>query len=188
MPTLSSPASIFEHTLDAVSGYDKERGLAYTAVLDDAVTIDIYPGRVAHLNAAGKFEMGVTGKQMPLFLMPPSHPLGANPSVSPYWRGVGTFPLTGLPATAGLELATTEYDATNTYVPNDLLTAVASNTVQATGGLITNENASGTALTAPYISGGTTRTVIGMVSKAPTQLRNGNTVLSFWTHLILGAT
>jgi len=188
MTTLSSPASIFEHTLDPLSGYDKERGLAFTANLSANVTIIPYPGRVGHLNSVGEWEMGVTGKQMPCYLMPPSHPLGHQPTVSPYWQGVGKYPLTGLPATAGLELATTEYDSERTFAVNDLLTAIASNSDQDTGGLLTNVNGSNVALTPPYIGATTTRTVCGMVSKPPVTLKNKNTVLSLWTLVILGST
>ncbi len=188
MTNISSPASIFEHTLDPVSGYDKERGLAFTANLSANVTLTPYPGRVAHLNSSGEFEMGVAAKQMPLFLMPPSYPIGHSPTVSPYWQGVGKFPLTGLPATAGLELATTEFDTDKTYLPNDLLTAVADNDDQDTGGLLSNVDGSAAALTHPRKSAGTTRTICGMVSKAPQTLKNKNVVLYFWTLLIIGDT
>lgn len=181
MTTLTSAASIFDHTLDPVSGYDKERGLNFTANMSPNVEFDMPQGRVVHLNPNGEFETGVEGQQMPLFLMPSSTPWGAMPTLSPHWAGVGTYPRTGLPSSGGLELATTEYDTDNTYAPNDLLTAVVDNVDANAGGLITNKNAAGTALTAPYKVGGTTRTIIGIVSKAPEKLKNKNTVLCFWT-------
>jgi len=189
--TISVLANIFEHTLDPIMGFDISPGhaLLYTAKMSANVTILPYEGRVVHLNSSGEFEMGAAGPVMPMFLQKWSLPMGQLPTVSPYWQAFGTYPFSAMVATGGFELATTEYDSAKTYHVNDFLAALADNTTQATGGVLTNVAVDGTtALTAPWKGGGTTRTIVGQVSRTPTQLRNKNTVLSFWTLYFPGTT
>lgn len=189
--SITTLANIFEHTLDPIMGFDISPGhaLLYTAKLSENVTILPYEGRVVHLNSAGEFEMGAAGGVMPMFIQKWSMPLGHQSTLSPYWQGFGNYPFSAMVATGGFEIATTEYDSAKTYAVNDYLAALASNTVQATGGLLTNKDIDGTtALTPPWKSGGTTRTVVGQVSRVPQQLRNKNTVICLWTLNFPGAT
>lgn len=196
MADITTPASIFDHTLDPIAGYDTTPGhrLDYTAPLASAVTITPYAGRVGYLNANGEWEMGCKAHRMPCFFMPPSYPYGHLPTVQELmpgkgWQSVGTYPLTALVATGGYELATTEYDDAQTYAVGNYLTAKVSNTVQATGGVLTNVvPGSGTALTEPWSGGGTTKTICGQVVRPPATLKNGNKVLSFWTLYFPGST
>lgn len=189
--TISTPANIFEHTLDPIMGFDISPGhaLLYTAKMSANVTILPYEGRVVHLNSVGEFELGAAGKQMPMFLQKWSMPVGHQSTLSPYWQGFGSYPFSAMVCTGGFEVATTEYDSAKTYAVNDFLAALATNVTQATSGVLTNVAVDGTtALTAPWIGGGTTRTIVGQVSRPPATLRNGNTVLSLWTVYFPGAT
>jgi hypothetical protein len=189
--TLSSPADIFEHTMDVIAGFDMAPGamLNFTADLSANVSLIPYEGRIVHLNGDGDWEMGAVAKKMPCVIMKPSVPYGGQPTVSPYWRAIGKFPLAALPCVGGFEIATTEYDTAQTYVNGDFLTAKADNTAQATGGVLTNVvPGTATPLTAPWVAAGTTRTLCGQVTRAPETLKNKNTVLSFWTLFFPGTT
>lgn len=202
MPTtMTTPLSIFQHTLDPIMGFDIAPGhsLLFSAPISSNVTITPYEGRIAHLNAVGQFEMGCAGLQMPIVLFRPATPYGAvqsvalapsggSPSVAPGWQSTGQAPLAGMVATGGFECAASDYDIAKTYAYNDLLAALASNTDQTYGGLLTNVDTVGTKLTAPYKSGGTTRSIVGIVSSPPATFRNGNTVLRFWTYFLPGTT
>lgn len=192
MTQISTPASIFEHTMDPTAGYDTTPGhrLDYTANLSANVSIIPYAGRVGHLNASGEWEIGCKADKMPCFFMQSSVPYGHQTTVSPYWKAIGKFPLAALVATGGFELSTTEYDSAETYAISDYLTAGFSNSDQDAGGLLTNKlPADGaTALTPPWRGGGTTVTICGQVTAAPETLKNGNTVLRFWTLYFPGST
>ena len=191
MPNLTTPANIFEHTIDVLANYDTTPGhrLDKTAYMADAVTIVPYGGRVGHFNASGEWEMGCAAKKVPGFFMPPSVPYGHQPTLSPYWQSIGRYSVTGLVATGGFEIETTEYDSEQDFVVGDWLTAKVSNTDQDTGGVLTNVvPGTSTALTAPWVAGGTTKTLCGQVTHAPQTRKNGNSVLAFWTVFFPGTT
>lgn len=196
MATITTPASIFEHTLDPIAGYDIQPAhrLDYSTKISANVTILPWAGRVVHLNSVGEWEMGCKANAMPCFLMPLSYPIGHMPTVTALnpgsgWISVGGFTATALPAVGGYELATTEFDATKTYLPNNFLTAKVSNTDQDTGGLLTNvAPGSSTVLTPPWAGGGTTKTICGQVTRPAETLKNGNSVLSFWGVYFPGST
>lgn len=78
--------------------------------------------------------------------------------------------ITAIPATSGYELETTEFDATGTYLPGDLL-------VPGTGDNL------GKVVKASGAAGGS-ETVIGVVSKAPSLDYFGNTRLAFFSTFI----
>jgi len=196
MPTISTPASVFDHTIDPIAGYDIAPGhaLNYTAPVSSNVTLTPWEGMVVHLNASGEFEVGCRADKMPIFLMQPSKPYGHLSTVQALnpgqgWQSIGLFPRAGLVATGGFEIATTSYDSAQTYLPNQYLTAKYSNTDATAGGMLTNKvPGTNTAVTYPGRASGTTVTVCGMVTRPPTTLRNGNTVLSLWTCFFPGST
>jgi len=189
--TISHPADIFEHTMDVTAGYDLAPGqrLDFTANMSVNVTVVPYEGRICHLNSVGEWEMGCVANKMPCVLMRNSIPYGQQPTVSPYWQSIGKYPFVALPATGGYEISTTEYDTSKTYNIGDWLTAASTNTIQNTAGVVTNvQPGTNTALTVPWAGGGTTRTLCGQVCRLPVTLRNGNTVLGFWTVFVPGTT
>lgn len=188
---ISTPASIFEHTMDVVAGYDTTPGerLDFVANLSANVTIVPYEGRISHLNSLGEWEMGCVAKKVPCVLMKPSVPYGNITTLSPYWQAIGKFPLAALPVTGGYQIQTTEYDDNKTYGVGDWLTAASANDNQTTGGVVTNTvPGNSTALTAPWVSGGTTKTICGQVCGTPVTLKNKNKVLNYWTLFFPGTT
>lgn len=190
MATISTPADIFEHTMDVVSGFNTTPGrLDFTANLSANVSLIPYEGRIVHLTSAGEWAMGCVAKKVPCVLLKPSVPYGHQPTMSPYWRAIGKYPMAALPVISALQIATTEFDTAKTYAVGDWLTAAANNTNQDTGGVLTNTvPGNATALTVPWAGGGTTKTIVGQVCRAVEALRSGNTVLHFWTVFIPGST
>ena len=123
----------FEQALDAVKGWFHLAALDKSAKLASSLltgSTAVPAGRVAHLNASGEFELGAGGTQMPIFLWNgKDHPDVYNSGVSPttsttHWHAISpTGVMSGLVATGGYELQTTEYETTGTYAANTLLTA-----------------------------------------------------------------
>lgn len=188
-----APSLMTEHCLNYLKGWFEPSALDFDAHMAAAVTIVAYGGRVVHLNASGEFEMGVANKQMPMFLIQGDQEADvANPGTT----GGGLFmhraiaptgKSSALVATGGYELETTEFDTepATPYVPNHLLTALANNTVQATGGVLSNDrdgaNGSG-GLVRQY-----TEAVCGVVSRGHRTNEHGVQTLSFWTVYLPGA-
>ena len=141
-------AQMFEQALDAVKGWFHLAALDKSAPLCPTVlaATTVPAGRVAVINDSGNFVIDRTTitnatTAMPIFLWNGSdHPDVYNDGTSSvsgtvHWYGISpTGIMSGLVATGGYELQTTEYDSTQTYVPNDLLTA-------STAGVLTNASA-----------------------------------------------
>lgn len=179
-------AQMFAHTLDAVKGWFHMAALDFTAKLSDNVTITAYAGRCVHLNNDGEFEMGVTGSQMPIFLLQNStdsdvaNSGDSNGNGGALWYPIGPDGnLTGLVAKGAYELETTEFDTAQTYNPNDYLKA--DNTAATTKGKLTNQGIT-TLENSTSLSGSTNPTaVVGVVSRAKRKRQSDrNYVLSFW--------
>lgn len=136
-------AQMYEHALNPVSGFDPLYAIYKYAPLSDDVlnAVDAVPaGRVAYLDVAGEFQLADGGNivaqggtqpnsAMPLYLWQGSHdPDVLNDGTSPatgriHWFGVNPHGvMAGLVATGGYELQTTEFDADQDYLPNELLT------------------------------------------------------------------
>jgi len=186
---------MFEHTMDVVKNWDSGHRLDAVAALSSSVTIEAYEGRVVHRTAGAEFEMGCKADKVPFVLLSDSKAEGAvvtsqarNPGAG--WQGYGKFNRVALCCLQAYEIATTEFvpEATTgrAYAIDQYLTARASNTDQATGGMLTNRY-SGLAVTVPTRAGGTTVTVCGIVSQVPRTLQNGNTVLFFYTAYMPGS-
>ena len=182
-----APSQMFEHTLRPLKGWFHMAALDKAAKLAAAVTLEAYSGRVVHLNSSGEFEMGVSGRQVGIFLIQGSNLFAVN---NPGTTGAGGFMhraiaptgvLSGLVSIAGYELETTEFETSPTaaYAPNQLLTATTSSTVQATGGVISNDrNGAGG-------SAGAVRQYVdaacGVVSDGESNNGHGVSVLKFWS-------
>jgi hypothetical protein len=113
-----------------LSALDKSAPLESTILLDST---EVPAGRVASLNSSGEFVLGLdVNMAMPIFLWQgKDHPDVYNNGVSPvtsvqHWVGISpTGIMSGLVATGGYELQTTEFNTALTYVPNDALTCSA---------------------------------------------------------------
>ena len=172
-------AQMFTHTLDAVKGWipGNMGSLDSKGKLSANVTIDpVYAGRCVHLNSVGEYEMGVTGTQMPIFLLQNSTDFDVANDGGDDWEAISSRgTMSGLVATGGYELATTEFDDDQVYAINDLVRAVASNSNATTGGRLTN---AGITLF--------TQACVGVVSKLVAQNSHKKRVLTFWPAYIPG--
>jgi hypothetical protein len=178
----TAPNLITEKGLDVKKGWFDMASLDYSAKLASAVTFDVPAGRVVHLDTAGEFRPGAHATGCAIFLLngsadaDVSNP-GTTASGNFMHRAIApTGKLSGLVATGGYEIASSEFDSSLTYVPGQLLTATASNSNATTGGRITN--ASVTQFVTP---------VVGVVSSGKAKNHNGVYALSFWTVWLPGA-
>lgn len=185
MPGIA-PSLMFEHALSHPKGWFEPSALDFVAKLSPNVTIQAFGGRVVHVNAAGEFEMGVSGTKMAIFLLQADTDYDVS---NPGRTGAGNFmhqaisptgAQSGLVATGGYELESTEFDTApaSAYAPNHLLTALASNTVQATGGVLSNDRAGAggsSGLVRQY-----TDAVCGCVSRGQFKNEHNTDVLAFW--------
>lgn len=166
---------------------------------------DPYGGVV---NGPGTFqiEMGCgTDMGLPLWLWPgQNEPDISNPGVPAGTSAAGdatygppdflsVFPgqtgnenMPALVSSGGYEVETTEFDTTQTYLVNQYLRTVTSNT-DINGGKVTNQNASGGA---PFASPGLvvvgTDTIVGIVSRGKYVNANRKSGLALWTWFIRG--
>ena len=149
----SAVAQMFEQALDVVKGWPGDlHALDHTAKLADALLTGVTAvpaGRVVVIDDNGEFVInrsvagGVTHFRtaMPMYLWQGKNdPDVYNDGVSPvtstqHWIGISpTGKMSGVVATGGFEIQTTEFDAEQTYLPNQLLTASAA-------GVISNQSA-----------------------------------------------
>mgnify|MGYP001604713744 CR=1 FL=1 len=171
----NAPDLMFEHGLDVKKGWFDMASLDYSAKLSPDISFDVQRGRVVHVNAAGDFVPGAHNTNVAIFLLNGSSDADvSNPGTTAggkfMHRAVApTGKMSGLVATGGYEISTTEFDAGQTYTPGDLLTATVSNTPAATDGVLTNNSV--TQYQTP---------VVGVVSSGVATNHNGISALSFW--------
>lgn len=178
---MAAPRMMYEHVLDAKKGWipGNMGSLDKSAKLSANVTIDpVYAGRVAHVDDSDQFQMGVTGSQMAVFLLQNSDDADVSNPGGNNWTAISSQGImSGIVATSGTELASSEYDSSQTYHVNDLLRAVQSNSNATTGGRLTNAG----------VTLGTTA-CCGVVSKVPYTDHNGTSVVQFWPVYVPGTT
>lgn len=193
-------AQMFDRALEPLKGWFHLAALDKSAKLSAALLASatvIPAGRVACINDDGEFALDRSSTSneltcMPIFLWNGSdHPDVYNDGTSSitstvHWIGISpTGVMSGLVATGGYELQTTEF-AARTYLPNDLLTA-------STEGVLTNEDV--TAFTT-WICGVASWHVQGMAdgtdpyggaATSPVGYNaHGVSVLSFWSYFLPG--
>lgn len=182
----AAPSLMFEHALNHPKGWFEPSALDFVAKLAPAVTIQAFGGRVVHVNASGEFEMGIANTQMAIFLLQADTDFDVS---NPGTTAAGNFMhqaiapagnMSGLVATGGYELESTEFDTSPNaaYAPNQLLTALANNTTQATGGVLSNDRAGAggsTGLVRQY-----TDPACGVVSRGTFNNEHGVPVIAFW--------
>jgi len=180
-----------EHGLDVKKGWFDMASLDFSASLDSSVTDDVPRGRVVYVNSAGNFVPGISNTGVAIFLLNGSSDADVS---NPGTTAAGNFmhqavaptgKLSGLVATGGYEIASTEFITSDTvggvtttraYAPGELLTAD-------TTGLLTNKKVAdiNTAV-AQY-----TDPVVGVVSSGAGANHNGIQSLSFWSVYLPGA-
>lgn len=183
-----SDTQMYTHKFDGVKSWFGDWIIDFQAKLSSNVSIVVYAGRCLHLNSAGEWEMGATGHDMPFFVNNTAGsqaPSSGNPSANGYWYALHAATISGVAAVNNFEAETTEYDTALTYLPNQLLRAIASNSVQATGGRLTNASV----VKPESASAATSTACVGLVSRAPrkTDFTQPN-VLAFWMLYKAGAT
>jgi hypothetical protein len=179
---MPAPDLLFEHGLDVKKGWFDMAALDYDAKLASNVTFEVPRGRVVHLDSNGAFVPGAHNTGVAIFLLNGSSDADVS---NPGTTAAGNFmhqaiaptgKMSGLVATGGYEISTTEFDASRTYAPNDLLTAAISLTNKAVGGVLTNASVT------QYVN-----PVVGVVSSGATKNHNGIQALSFWCVWLPGA-
>lgn len=182
----AAPSLMFEHALSHPKGWFEPSALDFVGKLSPNVSIIAYGGRVVHVNAAGEFEMGISGTKMAIFLLQADTDYDVS---NPGTTGAGNFmhqaisptgAQSGLVATGGFELESTEHElAPNAaYAPNQLLTAKATNNSQAQSGVLSNDRAGAggsSGLVRQY-----TDAACGVVSRGQFKNEHNVMVLAFW--------
>ncbi len=180
---MANPSQMFDHTLDAVKGWFHEAALDHSASLDTGAANQ---GMCVSLDSSGEFTLGLdNANAMPIFLLNSSGDPDVANAGGDYWVAISpTGKMSGLVATGGYELETTEFTAA-TYLPNQPLTATSA-------GLLFNSDGSNP-VTAPWkASSPTTVPVVGVCSQgspsaAPVENSHGVDVLRFWPVYIPGS-
>ena len=138
---MPAPDLLFEHGLDVKKGWFDMASLDYSAKLSSTVEYSVKRGRVVHVGSDGTFVPGAHETNVAIFLLNGSEDADVS---NPGTTAAGNFmhqavaptgKLSGLVATGGYEISSTEYDSTKTYTPGDLLTAAQSLNNAAVGGV-----------------------------------------------------
>lgn len=172
---MPAPDLMFEHGLDVKKGWFDMAALDYSAKLAPEVEYVVPRGRVVHVDANGNFRPGAHNTGLAIFLLNGSEDADVS---NPGTTAAGNFmhraisptgKLSGIVATGGYEISTTEFDSARTYTPGDLLTAAQSLNNVAVGGVLTNNSV------VQYVN-----PVVGVVSSGKAKNHNGVQSLSFW--------
>jgi len=180
-----SPDLPFEHGLDIKKGWFDMASLDYSAKLG-TVSFVVPRGRVVHLEVVGGAEVflpGVRNTDVAIFLLNGSSDADvSNPGTTASGRFMHqaispSGKLSGVVATGGYEIDSTEFNANLSYAPGDLLTAPTgtSSGSAATAGVLTN------AAVTVYVT-----PVVGVVSSGKHVNHNGVDTLSFWSAYLPG--
>lgn len=180
---MPAPDLMFEHGLDVKKGWFDMASLDYSAKMSSDVTYAVKRGRVVHVDPnTGTFVPGAHNTNVAIFLLNGSEDADVS---NPGTTAAGNFmhqavaptgKLSGLVATGGYEISSTEYDASKTYKPGDLLTAAVSTTNAAVGGVLTNDGVE------QFVN-----PVVGVVSSGAAKNHNGINAISFWCVWLPGA-
>jgi hypothetical protein len=183
---MPAPDLLFEHGLDVKKGWFDMASLDYSAKLSSTVEYSVKRGRGVSVGSDGTFVPGAHETNVAIFLLNGSEDADVS---NPGTTAAGNFmhqavaptgKLSGLVATGGYEISSTEYDSTKTYTPGDLLTAAQSLNNAAVGGVLTN--ASGAGAVTQYVD-----PVVGVVSSGSAKNHNGINAISFWCVWLPGA-
>jgi hypothetical protein len=177
MPNPGSAQAAY-NTLEVVKGWFDINAVTFSAKMSADVTVTMPKGRVVALNSSGEFQSGALGRDMPMWLMTNSdgQDVATADSGENYKLGLPEGYITAITAKHACELATTEYDTDQTYVPNEFLRGVRANSTAATAGRMTNQSVVYTTNTPANWT-----CVVGRVSKAAARRASDRrAVLRFW--------
>ena len=167
-----NPTQHWENLLVPVKGYIEGYALDFSAALADKDD-DFKAGTLCHLDSDGKIARGCGDAQMPVWAIYNAD----QPSVQGDYGNVEGGGMTVLVATGGFEVYSTAYDKTQTYSPNDLLTAGTGDD----SGLVTKSPA---AYNTRLICGAVSQGERTGVEKAGHIPQYGQDLLYFWTMFI----
>lgn len=159
-----SAAQMYDHELNPLKGWPSPYAVDKAAILDGDDTVN--RGMVMSLNTSAHLQLGLACAAMPIFALRSSTDLDVTGDDGTLLGPSGGTPgMSGLVAISGLELQSTEFDATETYNPNDALTAGAPG-----------------AADAGVIKPGTRYydTICGVVSDGVATNEFGKSMLAFW--------
>lgn len=176
-----APDLPFEHGIDIKKGWFDMASLDYSAKLGAAVEFTLPRGRVVHLeHVDGKevFLPGVRATDVAIFLLNGSADADvANDGMTRSGKFVQqaispSGKLSGVVATGGYEIDSTEFDSNRSYVAGDLLTAPTGTCYgeRNTAGVLTNNSV------VQYVN-----PVVGVVSSGKHVNHNGVSTVSFWS-------
>lgn len=183
---MPAPNLLTEHGLDVKKGWFDMASLDYSTTLASSLPAGfvLERGRVVHVDpTTGGFVPGPHKTNVAVFLLNGSEDADvSNPGTTAsgnfmHLAVAPTGKLSGLVATGGYEISTTEFDSTRTYAPGDLLSATRSATPAVTDGRLTNNTVT------QYVT-----PVVGVVSSGAGKNHNGIQALSFWCVWLPGAT
>ena len=183
---MAVPTQMFTNTLDAIKGWFHEAALDHSAPFAGGQTgtaasasaaIEYKQGMVASLNASDQLVLGCDGNSVAIFLLnSEDDPDVANASFagSGEWVSIGpSGTLSGLVATGGYELESTEYDD-GVYNPGDPLFSKV--TTNALCGLLQKGTVYSDA-----IVGVVSKKQVASGSNGHVKNSHGQSVLRFWT-------
>lgn len=180
---MPAPDLLTEHGLDVKKGWFDMAALDYAAKMSASVTFSLPRGRVVHVNSSGDFLPGAHKTCPAVFLLNGTDDADvSNPGTTAsgnfmHYAIAPTGKMSGLVATGGYEISSTEFDTTRTYTPGDLLSATRTASPASTDGKLTNNSV--TQFVTP---------VVGVVSSGAGANHNGIQALSFWCVWLPGAT
>lgn len=169
---MAAPRQMTANTLNALKGWPQPAAVDFHTEFDDSITDVVLPGSVVHLNADGKYELGVgTLAVMPLFMFngsddPDVKNEGGDPATEKgVWVPINpTGQAMALVGMGAYELVSTAFDKTGTYDPNDPLTSP-----------LAGGNAGKLVVGTLY-----TDMIVGIVSRGVVDNGYGHDALAFW--------
>lgn len=169
---MSAPRQMTANTLNALKGWPQMAAVDFHTEFDPDITTEVLPGAVTHLNAEGRYALGVgTLKVMPLFMFngsldPDVINEGGDPATEKgVWVPISpTGQAMSLVAIGAYELVSTNFVTSDTFDPNDPLTS------PLTGG------------NAGKLTVGTMHTdmIVGLVSRGVVDNGFGHDAVAFW--------
>lgn len=138
----SQPSPMNTHRLNLSKGWPSNSALDSSHKISANVLYDLQPGQCCHQNAVGELEPGCVAWQMPLFIFGGAASLDVmNTPGTNWWPISPRGRVTCFPGKAPMEMWTTEFDATQTYTPNQPLRAPTGNAANQAGisGTLTNQ-------------------------------------------------
>lgn len=177
---MAVPSQMYEFMLNARKGWPTLHALDFKAKISANVLYDLPAGRACHINDDLELEPGVVNTQMALFNFQGKNELDVNSEAS----AGNWYPITPsgnvmcLVATGAFELETTEFDDTQTYLPNEPLRAPTGNALvdEDVSGKLTNQSVVLAASATP----GSATAVCAVVSIGVHTNAYGKEVLAFW--------